>query len=67
MRFFKSASKTQYKGREKPRHLEGARPKRRLGGHDVSTKKVFKKTTYEVPETKLFKSLNVGLLEKIHW
>ena len=25
---------------------------------------MFKKTTYEVPATKLFKSLNVGLLEK---
>ena len=37
------------------------------GGDNVSTKKVFKKTTYEVPEIKLFKSLNVGLLEKIHW
>ena len=37
------------------------------GGDNVSTKKVFKKTTYEVPEIKLFKSLDVGLFEKIHW
>ena len=28
MRFFKNASKTQYKGKEKPGHLEGARPKK---------------------------------------
>ena len=28
MRFFKNASKTQCKGREKPDHLEGARPKK---------------------------------------
>ena len=48
--------------------LESARPKRRLTWrNDVSAKEVFKKTTYEVPEIKLFKSLNVGLLEKIHW
>ena len=78
MRFFKNAarnnSKTNFlRAFVKPSGLarlvlRGRAQKDVLhGGDDVSTKKVFKKTTYEVPETKPFKSLNFGLLEKIHW
>ena len=42
MRFFKNASKTQYKGREKPGHLEGVRPPKNVS---IQTRK--KKVTTE--------------------
>ena len=44
--------------------LQRARPIRRLGGGDVPSKKKMKKTTFDVPEKKLFNLFIIGLKKK---